>query len=65
MMHPYAHPHYFKVLKLFLFIQYGCGMQAMRVLSLNHDTATSYRAGKLASYGPNSGRSIKNHWIPL
>jgi hypothetical protein len=31
----------------------------------HHDTATSYRAGKLASYGygygQNGGRSINNH----
>ncbi len=38
-------------------------MQSMRVLSLNHDTATSDRVGKLASYGQNSRRSIKNHMV--
>jgi hypothetical protein len=48
-----------------LYIQYGCGMQSMGVFSLNHDTATSYRAGKLASYGQNGRRSINNHDIPL
>jgi hypothetical protein len=52
-------------LKLFVYIQYGCGMQSMRVFSLNHDTATSHRAEKLASFGQNGGRSINNHWIPL
>jgi len=51
--------------KLLVYIQYGCEMQSMRVFSLNHDTATSYRAGKLASYGQNGRRSINNHWIPL
>ncbi len=45
MMHPYAHPQHLKVLKHFVFIQYGCGMQSMGVFSLNHDTATSYRLG--------------------
>jgi hypothetical protein len=65
MMHLYAHPQHLKVLKLFIYIQYGCGMQSMRVFSLNHDTATSYRAGKLASYGQNGRRSINNHDIPL
>jgi hypothetical protein len=40
-------------------------MQSMGVFRLYHDTATSYRAGKLASYGQNGGRSIINHWIPL
>jgi hypothetical protein len=65
MMHPYAHPQHLKVLKHFAYIQYGCGMQSMRVFSLNHDTATSFRAGKLASYVQNGGRSINNHWIPL
>jgi len=51
MMPPNAHLQHLKVLKLFVYIQYGCGMQTMRVFSLNHDAATSYRAGKLASYG--------------
>jgi len=45
MMHPYAHPQHLKVLKHFLCIQYGCGMQSMGVWSLNHDTTTSYRLG--------------------
>jgi hypothetical protein len=45
MMHPYAHPQHLKVLKLFVYIQYGCGMQSMGVFSLYHDTTTSYRLG--------------------
>jgi hypothetical protein len=64
-MHPYAHPLHLKVLNHFVYIQYGFGMQSMGVFRLYHDTATSYRAGKLASYGQNGGRSIINHWIPL
>jgi len=32
-----------KVLKHFVHIQYGCGMQSMGICSLNNDTATSYR----------------------
>ena len=44
-MHPYANPQHLKVLKHFVYIQYGCGMQSMGVLSLNHDTATSYSLG--------------------
>jgi hypothetical protein len=44
-VHPYAHPQHLKVLKHFLFIQYGCGMQSLGVLILNHDTTTSYRLG--------------------
>jgi hypothetical protein len=44
-MHPYAHPQHLKVLKHFVYIQYGCGMQSMGVWSLNNDTATSYRLG--------------------
>ena len=42
-MHPYAHPQHLKVLKCFVYIQYGCGMQSMGVCSLNNDTTTSYR----------------------
>ena len=45
MMHPYAHPQHLKVLKPFVYIQYGCGMQSMGVFSLNHDTTTSYKLG--------------------
>jgi hypothetical protein len=41
-VHPYAHPQHLKVLKHFVYIQYGCGMQSMGVCSLNHDL-TSYR----------------------
>ena len=32
-----------QVLKHFVYIQYGCGMQSMGVFSLNHDIAKSYR----------------------
>jgi hypothetical protein len=44
-MHPYANPQHLKVLKhfVFVYIQYGCGMQSMGACSLNHYTATSYR----------------------
>ncbi len=43
-VHPYAHPQHMKVLKHFMFIQYGCGMQSVVVYSLNHDhdTTTSF-----------------------
>jgi len=44
-MHPYAHPQHLKVLKHFVYTQYGCGMHSMGVCSLNHDTTTSYRLG--------------------
>ena len=44
-MYPYAHPQHLKLLKHFVYIQYGCGMQSMGVCSLNHDTTTSYRLG--------------------
>jgi hypothetical protein len=33
-MHPYAYPQHCKVLKHFVYIQYGCGMQLMGVGSL-------------------------------
>ncbi len=41
-VHPYAHPQHMKVLKHFIHIQYGCGMQSVVVYSLNHDTKTSF-----------------------
>ncbi len=31
-----------KVLKHFIYIQYGCGMQSAVVYSLNHDPTTSF-----------------------
>jgi hypothetical protein len=37
---PYAHSHHIKVLKHFVYILYGCGMQSMGVWSLNHDITT-------------------------
>jgi hypothetical protein len=44
-VYPYAHPQHLKVLKYFLYIQYGYGMQLMEAVGLNHDTTTSYRLG--------------------
>jgi hypothetical protein len=44
-VYPYTHPQHHKVLKYFAYIQYGCGVQSLRVCSLNHDTSTSYRLG--------------------
>ena len=44
-VYSYAHPQHLKVLKHFVYIQYGCGMQSKGVFSLYHDTATSYRLG--------------------
>jgi hypothetical protein len=41
-VHPYAHPQHVKVLKHFIYIQYGRGMQSVVVYSLNHDTTTSF-----------------------
>ncbi len=41
-VHPYAHPQHMKVLKHFIHIQYGCGMQSLRAYSLNNDTTTSF-----------------------
>jgi hypothetical protein len=44
-VYPYAHPQHLKVLKQFVYIQYGCGMQLMEAVGLNHDTTASYRLG--------------------
>jgi len=41
-VHPYAHPQHMKVLKHFLYIEYGCGMQSVVAYSLNHDTTMSF-----------------------
>ena len=40
-VHPCAHPQHIKVLTLFVYICYGCGMQFARLWSLNHDLTTS------------------------
>ncbi len=40
-VHPYAPPQHIKVLKHFVYICYGCGMQFARLWSLNHDLTTS------------------------
>ena len=37
---PYAHSQHIKVLKHFIYVSYGCGMQSMGVWSLNQDIAT-------------------------
>jgi len=49
-IHPYAHPPHLRVLKHFVHIQYGCGMQSMGDFSLNHDTATSYRGSAIPQF---------------
>ena len=41
-VHPYAHPPRIKVLKHFIYIQYGCGMQSVVVPSLNHGSTISF-----------------------
>ncbi len=40
-VHPYAHLQHIEVLKHFIYIWYGCGMQSTGVLSLNHGITTS------------------------
>ncbi len=40
-VHPYAHSQHIKVLKLFIYICYGYGMQSTGVWSLNYDITTS------------------------
>jgi hypothetical protein len=42
-VHSYAHPQHIKVLKHFVYIWYGYGMQFTRVWSLNHDITTALR----------------------
>jgi hypothetical protein len=42
-VHPYAHPQHIKVLKHFVNIWHGCGMQSVQVCSLNHDITTLLR----------------------
>ncbi len=41
-LHQYAQPQHMKVLKHFIYIQYGCGLQTAVVYSLNHDTTMSF-----------------------
>ncbi len=38
---PYAHPRHIKVLKHFVYIWHGCGMDSKLVWSANHDMTTS------------------------
>ncbi len=40
-VHPHVHPQHIKVLKYFVFIFYGCGMQSTGLWSLNHDFTIS------------------------
>ena len=46
----YAHPQHIKVLKHFVYIQYGCGIQSEASCSLNHDTTTSFGFGHTAIF---------------
>ncbi len=41
-VHPYAYPQQMIVLKHFIYIQYGCGMQSAGVCNLNHDAMTQF-----------------------
>jgi hypothetical protein len=58
---PQAQPQHMNVLKHFIYLQYGCGMQFGTSCSLNHDTITSFgstlphlhrRYSKVGSTGP-------------
>ncbi len=45
-VHPYpycVHPQHIKVLKHFVYIQYGCGIKSKACCSLNNDITTSFR----------------------
>jgi hypothetical protein len=56
-VHPYAQPQHMNVLKHFIYIQYGCGMQTARVCSLNHDITLSL--------GPHLTTMLQNcNWAP-
>jgi hypothetical protein len=41
-VHPYTYPQHMIVIKHFIYIKYGCGMQSMVVCNLNHDTMTQF-----------------------
>ena len=54
---PQAQPQHMNVLKHFMYIQYGCGMQTARVCSLNHDITLSL--------GPHLTAMLQNcNWAP-
>ena len=54
---PQAQPQHMNVLKHFIYIQYGCGMQTARVCSLNHDITLSL--------GPHLTAMLQNwNWAP-
>ncbi len=43
-VHPnFVHPPHIKVLKHFVYIQYGCGIKSKARCSLNNDSTTSFR----------------------
>jgi hypothetical protein len=49
-VYPYTHPLHTKVLKHFLYIWWGCGMQSMVAWSLNHDVTTSLGLGPTPNF---------------
>jgi hypothetical protein len=68
-VHPCAHPQHMNVLKHFIYLQYGCGMQFGTSCSLNHDTTTSFGStlphlhrcySKVGSTGPTTAYEGSN-----
>jgi hypothetical protein len=66
---PQAQPQHMNVLKHFIYLQYGCGMQFGTSCSLNHDTTTSFGStlphlhrcySKVGSTGPTTAYEGSN-----
>ena len=67
-MHPYDRPQHLKVLKHFVYIHYGCGMQSMGVCCFNHDTTTSYRLSHIPfslKFTPTPAHVIRHKGVPI
>ena len=58
---PYAHPQHIKILKHFVYIQYGCGMHSIGGLSLSHEITSSLRL-RLPQYCQKSTPDLHRHY---
>jgi len=60
MVHPHAHPQHMKLLKHFLYIQYGCEMQSAVAHGLNYDTHNVIAAQPYPNF-PNFGPHLHRY----
>jgi hypothetical protein len=67
-VYPYAHPQHLKLLKHFVYIQYGCGIQSMGVYSVKSPTLQHHTGSAIPHFSLNSpppAHVIQHKCVPI